>query len=43
MEKNLQTVRTEALRMGINGPWITKSYLEMILQRKGRDLDALSI
>ena len=21
--------------MGVNGPWITKSYLEMILQRKG--------
>ncbi|KAL5193066.1 Uridine-cytidine kinase C [Glycine soja] len=32
---NRKTVRTEALRMGINGPWITKSYLEMILQRKG--------
>jgi uridine kinase/adenylate cyclase class IV len=30
-----KTVGTEALRMGINGPWITKSYLEMILERKG--------
>ncbi|PNY03018.1 P-loop nucleoside triphosphate hydrolase superfamily protein, partial [Trifolium pratense] len=29
-----KTVGTEALRMGINGPWITKSYLEMILERK---------
>lgn len=26
---------TEALRIGITGPWITKSYLEMILERKG--------
>ncbi|KAL5726722.1 uridine/cytidine kinase [Ranunculus cassubicifolius] len=25
----------EVSRMGINGPWITKSYLEMILERKG--------
>ncbi|KAI5387104.1 hypothetical protein KIW84_073312 [Lathyrus oleraceus] len=31
----MQTVGTEALKMGINGPWITKSYLEMILERKG--------
>lgn len=23
------------MRMGINGPWITKSYLELILERKG--------
>ncbi|XAR72251.1 Uridine kinase [Bertholletia excelsa] len=30
-----KTVGEEALRMGINGPWITKSYLEMILERKG--------
>ncbi|XP_045813448.1 uncharacterized protein LOC123907292 isoform X2 [Trifolium pratense] len=30
-----KTVGKEALRMGINGPWITKSYLEMILERKG--------
>ncbi|KAG6759536.1 hypothetical protein POTOM_036018 [Populus tomentosa] len=29
------TVGAEATRMGVNGPWITKSYLEMILQRKG--------
>jgi len=28
--------------MGIDGPWITKSYLEMILERKGMDLDAYS-
>lgn len=25
--------------MGINGPWLTKSYLEMILERKGQQLD----
>ncbi|XP_062171024.1 uncharacterized protein LOC133876793 isoform X1 [Alnus glutinosa] len=30
-----KTVGEEALRMGINGPWITKSYLELILERKG--------
>ncbi|KAJ1385087.1 P-loop containing nucleoside triphosphate hydrolase [Sesbania bispinosa] len=30
-----KTVGTEALRMGISGPWLTKSYLEMILERKG--------
>eukprot|EP00258_Populus_trichocarpa_P049904 XP_024465923.1 uncharacterized protein LOC7475527 isoform X2 [Populus trichocarpa] len=30
-----ETVGAEATRMGVNGPWITKSYLEMILQRKG--------
>ncbi|XP_022776407.1 uncharacterized protein LOC111318047 isoform X3 [Durio zibethinus] len=30
-----KTVGTEALRMGITGPWLTKSYLEMILERKG--------
>ncbi|KAL8107165.1 hypothetical protein AgCh_023827 [Apium graveolens] len=29
------TVGAEASRMGINGPWITKSYLEMILEREG--------
>ncbi|KAI6675916.1 hypothetical protein NL676_036712 [Syzygium grande] len=28
-------VGAEALRLGITGPWITKSYLEMILERKG--------
>ncbi|XP_044489722.1 uncharacterized protein LOC123214079 isoform X2 [Mangifera indica] len=32
---NRKTVGAEALRMGINGPWITKSYLEMFLERKG--------
>ncbi|KAK9277078.1 hypothetical protein L1049_006617 [Liquidambar formosana] len=32
---NRKTVGAEALRMGISGPWITKSYLEMILERKG--------
>uniref|UniRef100_A0A5B7B6W3 AAA+ ATPase domain-containing protein n=1 Tax=Davidia involucrata TaxID=16924 RepID=A0A5B7B6W3_DAVIN len=32
---NRKTVGEEVLRMGINGPWITKSYLEMILERKG--------
>ncbi|XP_031268784.1 uncharacterized protein LOC116127269 isoform X7 [Pistacia vera] len=30
-----KTVGAEALRMGINGPWITKSYLEMFLESKG--------
>ncbi|XVE92030.1 hypothetical protein REPUB_Repub01dG0062100 [Reevesia pubescens] len=30
-----KTVGTEALRMGITGPWLTKSYLEMILEREG--------
>ncbi|XWS63926.1 hypothetical protein CRYUN_Cryun06bG0143400 [Craigia yunnanensis] len=30
-----KTVRAEALRMAITGPWLTKSYLEMILERKG--------
>jgi uncharacterized protein with ParB-like and HNH nuclease domain len=23
------------MRIGVNGPWITKSYLELILERKG--------
>ncbi|XP_028758998.1 uncharacterized protein LOC114717930 isoform X2 [Neltuma alba] len=32
---NRKTVGTEALKMGVCGPWITKSYLEMILERKG--------
>ncbi|XP_022157412.1 uncharacterized protein LOC111024113 isoform X6 [Momordica charantia] len=31
---NRKTVGEEVLRMGINAPWITKSYLEMILERK---------
>ncbi|XP_011038636.1 PREDICTED: uncharacterized protein LOC105135462 isoform X1 [Populus euphratica] len=39
---NRKTVGAEATRMGINGPWITKSYLEMILQRKGCILVGLS-
>ncbi|XP_057992545.1 uncharacterized protein LOC110668739 isoform X4 [Hevea brasiliensis] len=30
-----KTVGAEASRMGVNGPWITKSYLELILERKG--------
>ncbi|XP_021896156.1 uncharacterized protein LOC110813374 isoform X3 [Carica papaya] len=30
-----KTVGAEVLRRGIKGPWITKSYLEMILERKG--------
>lgn len=30
-----KTVGAEVLRMGIVGPWLTKSYLEMILERKG--------
>ncbi|TYK28935.1 Uridine-cytidine kinase C [Cucumis melo var. makuwa] len=32
---NRKTVGEEVLRMGITGSWITKSYLEMILERKG--------
>ncbi|XP_060215346.1 uncharacterized protein LOC132642086 isoform X3 [Lycium barbarum] len=32
---NRKMVGAEASRMGVNGPWITKSYLEMILERKG--------
>ncbi|CAI9095978.1 OLC1v1032029C1 [Oldenlandia corymbosa var. corymbosa] len=32
---NRKMVGTEASRMGINGPWITKSYLELILESKG--------
>ncbi|KAI4381472.1 hypothetical protein MLD38_007541 [Melastoma candidum] len=32
---NRKAVGTEAVRIGITGPWITKSYLEMILERKG--------
>ncbi|XP_065856351.1 uncharacterized protein [Euphorbia lathyris] len=31
---NRKTVGAEAQRMGINGPWLTQSYLEMILERK---------
>ncbi|XP_022732859.1 LOW QUALITY PROTEIN: uncharacterized protein LOC111286996 [Durio zibethinus] len=30
-----KTVGAEVLRMGITGQWLTKSYLEMILERKG--------
>ncbi|CAI0396996.1 unnamed protein product, partial [Linum tenue] len=30
-----KAVGAEALKIGVNGPWITKSYLEMILERKG--------
>ncbi|PON78778.1 Uridine kinase-like [Parasponia andersonii] len=32
---NRKTVGKEALKMGITGPWLTKSYLEMILETKG--------
>ncbi|CAN0923074.1 Uridine-cytidine kinase C [Linum grandiflorum] len=32
---NRKAVGAEALKIGISGPWITKSYLEMILERKG--------
>lgn len=31
---NRKMVGDEASRMGFNGPWITKSYLEMILERQ---------
>ncbi|XP_077230923.1 P-loop containing nucleoside triphosphate hydrolases superfamily protein isoform X2 [Tasmannia lanceolata] len=30
-----KVIRVEASRLGITGPWITKSYLEMILESKG--------
>lgn len=32
---NRKTVGAEAIRMSVTGPWITKSYLELILERKG--------
>ncbi|XP_010554418.1 PREDICTED: uncharacterized protein LOC104824139 [Tarenaya hassleriana] len=32
---NRKIVGAEALKRSINGPWITKSYLELILERKG--------
>ncbi|KAJ8447668.1 hypothetical protein Cgig2_031722 [Carnegiea gigantea] len=32
---NRKTVGAEAIRMRVTGPWITKSYLELILERKG--------
>ncbi|KAL6505806.1 hypothetical protein OROHE_023185 [Orobanche hederae] len=32
---NRKIVGTESSRMGIIGPWITKSYLEMVLERQG--------
>ncbi|KAK6922205.1 Phosphoribulokinase/uridine kinase [Dillenia turbinata] len=32
---NRKAVGAEAMRMGIYGPWITKSYLELILERRG--------
>ncbi|XP_048135223.1 uncharacterized protein LOC115740036 isoform X2 [Rhodamnia argentea] len=32
---NRKAVGAEALRLGITAPWITKSYLELILERKG--------
>lgn len=31
----MQIVGAEVSRMRINGPWITKSYLELILERQG--------
>lgn len=30
-----QMVEAEASRLGITGPWITKSYLELILESQG--------
>lgn len=32
---NRKMVGAEASRMGVNGPWITKSYLEMVLEMTG--------
>ncbi|XP_056696659.1 uncharacterized protein [Spinacia oleracea] len=32
---NRKTVGAESLRMGVFGPWITKSYLELILEQNG--------
>lgn len=31
----VQVIGEEACRLGIKGPWNTKSYLEMILEAKG--------
>ncbi|OAY65150.1 Uridine-cytidine kinase C, partial [Ananas comosus] len=36
-----KVIGAEASRLGIKGPWITKSYLEMILESKGRDFTAV--
>lgn len=33
--KDRKVVATEASSLGIEGPWITKSYLELVLERKG--------
>ncbi|CAH1417009.1 unnamed protein product [Lactuca virosa] len=33
--RDRKMVEAEALRLGITGPWITRSYLEMILDTKG--------
>ncbi|EPS74106.1 hypothetical protein M569_00649, partial [Genlisea aurea] len=32
---NRKIVGAESLRLGLTGPWITKSYLELILERQG--------
>ncbi|KAM6548086.1 hypothetical protein CsatB_019762 [Cannabis sativa] len=32
---NRKTVGNEASEMGLSGPWLTKSYLEMIMEKKG--------
>ena len=31
-----QVVAAEAAALGLDGPWITKSYMEMVLDFKGR-------
>jgi hypothetical protein len=31
-----QVVAAEAAALGLDGPWITKSYMEMVLDLKGR-------
>ncbi|KAJ0430819.1 hypothetical protein HanHA300_Chr17g0673401 [Helianthus annuus] len=34
--RDRKMVEAEASRLGITGPWITKSYLEMILDSQGK-------
>jgi hypothetical protein len=37
-----QVVAVEAAALGLDGPWITKSYMEMVLETKG-DICSLAI
>lgn len=38
-----QVVAAEAAALGLDGPWITKSYMEMVLDFKGRSSFNLSL